>query len=666
MIIRRKSLRYILRKISYWQHYPFIVGFILVHIIFFAIFGLHSYGKLASLDLAAYDWMLTQKVQGTNIDERITLIWLTDEDQRKFGWPLTDANLVQAFEILLANQPRVIGLDLYRDLPVPINKQPAYERLCQIFVQNKKIIGIEKIADGHGIRVDPPECLSTQDQVGFNDLIIDQNGTIRRGLFFMTEENGETVWSFSLRLALKYLEKESIYLHGRTDSNDGFLGKGVLPKPLTNNFGGYVNIDSAGYQFLMAYPNALHEFNNLTFGQLLAGNFDPRLLQDKIIIIGTRAEATPDFFYTPIDNQRIAGAAIHAYAVSQLLDISKGKDTALRNWTTSQEALWIWIWVALGVLVCLFITQTAIDYTILIFSGLFTLSIIVYSSFMLGWWLLFAAPALGWIVAMILTVVYRSYQHSDERKILMNLFRSHVSKEVAEIIWQSRDQYLHQGRLRPKRTTATVLFADIRGFTSVSEDMEPDQLMEWLNEYMDAMVHIVEKHQGQVNKFIGDAIMVTFGIPIVETNEKMIKQDAVNAVKCALAMRQEIIELREQWKQYHLPVISVRIGIYTGPLVVGSLGSSKRQEYTVLGDTVNTAARLEDFNKELDIANPCRILIGETTLHYLGDNYQTQYVGTVNLRGKKAPVTVHQVLADILPAALKTGDSQVQFGTQVF
>ncbi|MCV6639101.1 adenylate/guanylate cyclase domain-containing protein [Candidatus Albibeggiatoa sp. nov. NOAA] len=643
MTTQRKTLRYILKRVLYWRHSPVIVGLVLAHLVFLAIFGLHSSGKLEGLDLVSYDWMLTQRAQTNELDNRITMVWLTDEDQRRFGWPLTDANLVQAFEILLANQPRVIGLDLYRDLPVPINKQPAYDRLCQIFKQNKQIIGIEKIADSNGVHVSPSSCLSTQDQVGFNDLIVDQGGTIRRGLFFMTEENGQTVWSFSLRLALKYLEKDEIHLHGRTDSNDGFLGDGILPRALTENFGGYVDIDSAGYQFLMAYPNAPRDFNHLTFTQLLTGNFDPRLLQDKIVIVGTRAEATPDFFYTPIDNQRIAGASIHAYATSQLLNISRGKDDALRSWTEAQEMLWIWMWVVLGVMTCLFVAQTAFDYVALMFGGLVALTFIVYTSFMMGWWLLLAPPALGWVVSMIVTVAYRSYQQSDERKILMSLFRSHVSKDVAEIIWQSRDQYLHQGRLRPKRATATVLFTDIKGFTSVSESMEPDQLMDWLNEYMDAMVHIVEKHQGQVNKFIGDAIMATFGMPIVECNEKVIERDAVNAVECALAMRQEIIELSEQWKQYNLPEVKVRIGIYTGPLVVGSLGSSKRQEYTVLGDTVNTAARLEGFNKEWDMANPCRILIGETTLKYLGDGYQTQYVGTVNLRGKTSPVTVYQV-----------------------
>jgi len=141
----------------------------------------------------------------------------------------------------------------------------------------------------------------------------------------------------------------------------------------------------------------------------------------------------------------------------------------------------------LGVMACLFVAQTAVDYVAIMFGGLLVLMLIVYSSFMLGWWLLFAPPALGWVISMILTVAYRSYQQSDERKILMNLFRSHVSKDVAEVIWQSRDQYLHQGRLRPKRATATVLFTDIKGFAAISESMEPDQLMDWLNEYMDAV-----------------------------------------------------------------------------------------------------------------------------------------------------------------------------------
>jgi adenylate cyclase len=241
-------------------------------------------------------------------------------------------------------------------------------------------------------------------------------------------------------------------------------------------------------------------------------------------------------------------------------------------------------------------------------------------------------------------LAYLSNQDKQHRAVLMQIFSKHVSKDVAEAIWNEREQYLNEGRLVPQRLTATVLFTDLQGFTSVSEQMAPTDLMNWLNQYMETMVNIVEKeYNGQVNKFIGDAIMAVFGVPIPSITPEAIAGDAINAVACALAMRNEMARLCQIWQSQGLPLIRMRVGIFTGPVIVGSLGSVERQEYTVLGDTVNTASRLESYDKTLDADNICRILIGDSTLQYIGNQLQIEPVGEVSLKGKQTKLTIYRV-----------------------
>jgi adenylate cyclase len=193
--------------------------------------------------------------------------------------------------------------------------------------------------------------------------------------------------------------------------------------------------------------------------------------------------------------------------------------------------------------------------------------------------------------------------------------------------------------------TATVLFTDLQNFTTVFEQMEPHALMEWLNQYMATMVNIIEnQYHGQVNKFIGDGIMAVFGVPIPRTSPEAIAHDAINAVNCAVTMRREMSRLTEQWQAQELPLIRMRVGIFTGTVIVGSLGSVERQEYAVLGDTVNIASRLESFDKNIESDNLCRILIGESTLELIrGYPFKTKPVGEVNLKGKQSRITLYRV-----------------------
>jgi adenylate cyclase len=230
----------------------------------------------------------------------------------------------------------------------------------------------------------------------------------------------------------------------------------------------------------------------------------------------------------------------------------------------------------------------------------------------------------------------------------MQLFSRHVSSGVANLIWKNRDQFLINGRLRPLHLMATVFFSDIKGFTSISEKLEPDVLMEWLNEYMKGMSDIVMENGGTIDKYIGDAIMAVFGFPIIPYNTDEIKKDAINAVNCAIAMEKELARFNKIWFEKGLPQIKSRIGIYTGKVLAGSLGSEKRLEYTVIGDTVNIASRMESFPDNENIVNieekTCRILIGEATYKLIDTNFIIKEIGEALLKGKKKSVKVYQVL----------------------
>jgi adenylate cyclase len=277
------------------------------------------------------------------------------------------------------------------------------------------------------------------------------------------------------------------------------------------------------------------------------------------------------------------------------------------------------------------------------------LSVIAWLSFDAGWWIPLVSPAVGYVPAAALVTSYVSFHEKKQRGQLMQIFSKHVSADIAQTLWEQKEELLAGQRPRSQKVTATVLFTDLEGFSSTSEKLEPAVLMDWLNEYMEAMATAIMARQGLIEKYIGDAIMAVFGVPLAHSKPEEIQEDARNAVRCALDMREKMIELNVLWEKRGLPCCGMRIGIHTGSLVAGSLGSADRQEYTVIGDSVNTASRLESYDKNWEDADsprsPCRILISEATFSLVQDIVQTRRVGTILLKNKKEPVTVYSVTA---------------------
>ena len=239
-------------------------------------------------------------------------------------------------------------------------------------------------------------------------------------------------------------------------------------------------------------------------------------------------------------------------------------------------------------------------------------------------------------------------REKGQRAVLMQLFSKHVSPQVAEVLWEQREQFLEGGRPRSQSLTVTAMFTDLQGFSTISEKQDPGALMKWLNAYMDMVTTTVMEHGGVVDDYFGDGVKINFGVPIPRVTQEDIGRDAVNAVACALAMEANMVVLNAAMTAQGYQPLRMRVGIYTGPVVAGSLGSAERMKYTTLGDTVNTAARLESFSKEVSVpqleSRPCRILIGESTRQYLGDRFRLEPVGEMELKGKHTKVQAYCVL----------------------
>ena len=614
-----------------------------------AILGLRGCGNLESLELAAYDWFIRLRPSEPAADPHIVLVTITEQDIQTLGsWPLSDDVLAQALESIARYGPRAIGVDIYRDLQVP----PGSERLDSFLRKNGRIIWVSKFGQGKTGGIPPPKALRGTESVGFNDIVVDPGGVVRRGLLFI-DDGVTTATAFALRLALLYLQPQGIVLQPDPKHPEQLrLGPHTL-RPLEPNDGPYVAADASGYQFLLDFKGWRGSFPSVTLAELLAGNIAPEVLRDKIVIVGVTAQSVKDHFYTPFslglqENQQTDGVAIHAHITSHLIRLGLGGVAPIKTLNEWQEGIWIVLWSAIGALTGLQV-RSPWKLSFALGSGLLALAVFDFGVFLAGWWLPLVPPALAWFMTAVAITAYLAYQETVERAALMQLFSRHVSKQVAEGIWRDREQFLDGHRPRPQQLIATVLFSDLVGFTSVSEKLPPEELMDWLNECMEPMARQVSVHGGVIEQYSGDAIVAIFGVPIARKDDEEINQDAINAVSCALAMETVLRDLNRRWLEQNRSTTAMRIGIYTGPMVAGSLGGSDRLEYVVIGDTVNIASRLESFDKELFplslAGRPCRILIGEATLCRLRERFLTERVGEVSLKGKEERIHVYRVVA---------------------
>lgn len=597
-------------------------------------------------------WYELRPLQGK--DNRTVIVGVDEEDIRTLGqWPASDATMAELLTKIIAQKPRAIGLDIYRDLKV----EPGHEELVKVFKNTPNLIGIKTVGEAaRGFQVNPPPVLAELGQVAANDLVLDPDSKVRRGLLFLETPDGEVVESLALRLALMYLEAEKVMPQNSEEHPEYLqLGKTTFFR-LGENFGGYVRTYAGGYQIPINFqgPSCTNvqrcPFVMVSLRDVLSGQIPGDLMRDRVVLIGAVAPSLPDVFLTPYDGgffgapERTPGVEIHAHLTSQIITAALEGHSLMQVWDDRWEWLWIFAWSTVGVALgwfCPSAQQTALGTLLAV--GVCGGS--AYGVFLQGWWIP-AVPSLVALVASSVTVTgYQVQRERRERETLMNLFGRHVTPKIAAAIWRDREQLLEAGQVTPLEVTATVLFSDLQGFSTIAETLEPKILISWLNEYFKAMAQVVLDHDGVIDKYIGDAVMAVFGVPIPATTEAEIARDAISAVNCAISMASKLRNLNRDWETRGLPTVAMRIGIATGKLVAGTLGSDQRSDYTIIGDTVNIASRLESYDKTFD-AGICRILISETTYQYIPNQFTSDCIGTFLLKGRQKPTKIYQIFPD--------------------
>jgi adenylate cyclase len=617
-----------------------------------AVLSLREAGFLVGTELQLHDHFVRRGVAEGGPSPRLLIVEITEEDIREQGhWPLSDRSLALALERLLAAPVLAVGLDLYRDLPVP----PGEARFAKVLREEPRVIGVRKFGAVDRDGIEPPSSLVGSERVGFNDVLLDADAYVRRALLFQDDGGDDFGTAFSLRLAMMALAAEGIRPEQAPEDIELMrLGETTLV-PLESRHGGYRNLDASGYQLLLDYsaPSAAPSaggFERVTLGALLRGEVPESLLAGRVVLIGSNAKSLPDLFAVPLGGT-IPGVALHAHVVDQILRLAHGESLPVQALAEWQEQAFVVLAAALACALMIGLRATPSFGASLEVGigglGLVILYLVALLARDAGLWLPIVGPALAWGGVLAMLSAWLLSRDRAERAVLMGLFSRHVSADVAEELWKRRDEFFEQGRPKPQRLPVTVLFIDMKGYSRTAATLEPPELMEWINDFLELMAGRVSEYGGVVNDYYGDGLMAQFGVPIPRASEAEISADAQAAVRCAIAMSRSLVELNARYAAQGLAGIGMRVGLATGDAVAGSIGSSDRLKYTIVGEVAVIAQRLEATDRvehDFDL-EPCRILASEETVKRLGDGFETRDVGVVELAGYGARISTHRILA---------------------
>jgi adenylate cyclase len=316
------------------------------------------------------------------------------------------------------------------------------------------------------------------------------------------------------------------------------------------------------------------------------------------------------------------GIQLHASMAQSILDnkfITPGS-------TRSRIGSVLIMAIAIGLLAVFLPVTGAIAASLALLGGWTWLTV---GAFKAGLWLNLVQPMTGGVLAVFCGTAYRYFVEDSEKRKVSKLFGRYVSKDVYHHLMAHPDR----AELGGARREMTVLFSDIRGFTSVTERGNPEELVAQLNEYFTRMVAIVFRHEGTVDKFVGDMVMALFGAPVDDPAH------ADHAVAAAVDMVHELGELNREWAGRGMAQLDIGIGVNSGDMIAGNIGSSSIMSYTVIGDNVNPGSRLESLNKEYKT----RIIISDATRTRLQTSYEMRPLGDVIVKGKSKAVAIYEI-----------------------
>ena len=377
-------------------------------------------------------------------------------------------------------------------------------------------------------------------------------------------------------------------------------------------------------------PYRAYEFRELFASEqeILLGQrprIDPAVFKDKVVFIGTTASGLIDVFGTPMSTREsgsMPGIQLHASMADSILS-----NRFIRP-ATNRSLIGTIVIAALsiGMLSAFLPFATAALASLAILGGWTWFTV---AAFKTGLWLNLVQPVAVGALALFFGTAYQYFVEGKEKRKVAKLFGRYVSRDVYSQLMANPDQ----AELGGKRREMTVLFSDIRGFTTVTERGDPEELVRQLNEYFSRMVEIVFRHKGTVDKFVGDMVMALFSAPLDDTDH------ADNAVTAAVDMVRELGELNRAWVAKGMVPLDIGIGVNSGDMIAGNIGSSSIMSYTVIGDNVNLGARLESLNKDYKT----RIIISDATRTRLTRAFDIRPLGDVIVKGKSKAVQIFEV-----------------------
>jgi len=397
-------------------------------------------GALQFMELIALDQMFRLRPVEP-ADPRIVLVTIDESDIKQLGqWPMSDATLARILLLIQQQQPRVVGLDLFRDLPV----EPGHQDLTDVFASMPNLFGVEKvIKTAQGELIQAPSELKQRDQVTASDLLLDPDNRIRRSLLYLRTPDNRSIFTLGARLAFAYLDQQGIERQPITPDQMTFsLGRATFT-PLTPNAGGYASIDAGGYQILANFPRFRQRFRTVSITDLLQGDVPPDLMRDRIVLVGLTAESIEDTFFTSYTTDTLmapAGVEVHALLASQLLSAALEGRPLLRVWPDPLEWLWIIGWSGIGAVIGWKSSsprQTILRVVVL--GG--TLIGVAYGLFLVGWWIIVVPPLLALVGAAIASNSYllwdnlNDYAHTLEQRVderTLTLQQEIVERQQAE------------------------------------------------------------------------------------------------------------------------------------------------------------------------------------------------------------------------------------------
>jgi adenylate cyclase len=474
--------------------------------------------------------------------------------------------------------------------------------------------------------------------IGHANQLPDTDGVIRTTPLVMNIA-GQEVPSLSMVSAARFLRRPQVFEAPIQDGKLPFAGREI---PVDQD--GRMWVSYLGDSSEVTNPPT---FPSLSYVDVYNNSFPPDLVRGKLVMVGLTATGFADDFWTPVSrSSKMDGVEIQASAFETIMRPEQFIVPVTTQWTTAV----IYAMGMIPVLALLFLPVLPALIVGILAGGLYLVAaVLVIDPATVAWIMDRLAsvkipveavesgrildlpfPLLTLGTAYLALLMYRVIFEQSQQRALKGALSQYLSPDVMEEVVRDPGAI----KLGGEKREMTVLFSDIRGFTTISESLEPEKVVQILNVYLTRMTDIVFRHQGTVDKYMGDAIMAFWGAPKAQPDHARL------ACQAALEMMQELDRLNAEFERESIPRLNIGIGLNTGFMAVGNMGSARRFDYTVMGDSVNLASRLEALNKEYGT----NVIVAETTLAEAGREMRTRFLDLVAVKGKREPSAVYELL----------------------